>query len=523
MDAAFPLDSSRTVIRLNLRLTPLRLATALTLAGLALRLLDLGSRPLWLDEAFSAWFSDRSFHYLWHVLPTYEAHPPFYYSVLRSWRLLVGPDYARMRGLSVVLGTLTIPVVMGIVFEQERQAPTGRPMLRAAIGGFLTACSPMFMVISQEARPYPLLTLAYSVAILSLLRLVRELECGGPGRWRSWLLLGASTTLTGWSHALGILYAVSIALALLPVWLTARLTRARMVRAATTAVFFAVIYLPCLIMMNNRVEDWSTNWLRWDPGMFLPELLALYTVPVEALSVASAIAALVMVLLFKRALSSTWASTGWNCDRLMLLLWLGPPMLAALISALVEPVFLARTLSGTLVPAYLMIAGAIARTRDGRERRLIVSALCISLFPAALAMATRPPTERWDLLSTYLARNVAARDQIWLYPADSALPLGAVRPTIRGAMRAIPEPFPTLGFNGPVRAGWRGVVSVSAQQASQFAADPAVKNVPVIWLVTRQSSIFDPSNDLPAALARVRRPGRLAQWGYIAARPYYRR
>lgn len=523
MDAVSPLEAPVSVFPLSLRLSPLRLTIALTLAGLALRLLDLGSRPLWLDEAFSAWFSDRSFHYLWHVLPTYEAHPPFFYSVLRTWRLLVGPDYTLMRGLSAVLGTLTIPIVMAIVFEQERQAPTGRPLLRAAIGGILTSCSPMFMVISQEARPYPLLTFAYSLAILSLLRLVRELNCGGPGRWRTWIFLGASTTLTGWSHALGILYAISVALALLPVWLTSRKTATGVVRAATTAVLFSAIYLPCLIMMSGRAEDWSTNWLRWEPGMFLPELLALYTVPVEALSVASAIAALVMVLLFKRALSSTWGSKGWNCDRLMLLLWLGPPMLAALISALLEPVLLARTLSGTLVPAYLMIAGTTARTSDARERRIIVGALCIPLVPAALAMAMRPPPERWDLLSQYLSRNVAAKDQIWLYPADSALPLGAVRSTMRGTLRAIPERFPTLRFNGPIRAGWRGAVSLTAQQASQFADDPALKTVPVIWLVTRQSSIFDPSNDLPAALARVRQPGRLQQWGYITARPYYRR
>jgi len=46
---------------------------------------------------------------------------------------------------------------------------------------------------------------------------------------------------------------------------------------------------------------------------------------------------------------------------------------------------------------------------------------------------------------------------------------------------------------------------------------------PVIWLVTRQSGIFDPNDDLPAALARVRRAGPMEEWGYINVRPYYRR
>ena len=523
MDGASTPTTAAQQLRFGMRLTPIRVAIGLTLFALALRLTNLGSRPLWLDEAFSAWFSDRSFHYLWNVLPTYEAHPPFYYSVLRIWRLMAGQGHVAMRSLSVLFGTLTIPLIIAIALEQERQAPTGRPLLRAGLAGFIATCSPMFMVISQEARPYPMLTFAYSTAILALLRLVRQLKAGEPGSWTAWTLFGLGTALTCWSHALGILYGVSLALALLPVWLTGQMSRARFARALAIGAAILAVYLPCLIMMSSRAHDWSTNWLGWSPAMFLPQLLALYTVPVEALSIASAIAALAMVLLFKRAIATTWSSAGWNSERLMLLLWLGPPMLAALISATYEPVFLSRTLSGTLVPAYLMIAGAIAKSDDARERRIITLAICITLVPAAVSMAVRGATERWDLLSAYLSRNVAAKDQVWLYPADSALPLGAVGRSVPGTLRAIPEPFPTLGFKGPIRAGWPAVVSVSPVQARRFATDPALTEVPVIWLVTRQSGIFDPYNDMPTALARVRRAGPTQEWGYINVTPYYRR
>lgn len=526
MDAATSLSPPARMSRLPAeltRLTPLRLAIGLTLFALALRLMHLGSRPLWLDEAFSAWFSDRSFQYLWNVLPTYEAHPPFYYSVLRLWRGLAGHGHLALRGMSVLFGTLTVPLVFAIAIEQERQSPSGRGLLRAGLAGWIATCSPMFMVISQEARPYPMLTFAYSIAILALLRLTRQLKSGGPGSWPAWGLFGASTALTCWSHALGILYGVCLALCLLLVWLSGPMTRARLARGVATAAIVVAIYLPCLIMMSSRAHDWSTNWLGWYPSMFVPQLLALYTVPVEALSVASAIAALAMVLLFKRAIAATWTSSGWNAERLMLLLWLGPPVLAAVISATFEPVFLARTLSGTLVPAYLMIAGAIARSDDERERRIITAAIAITLLPAALAMALRGPTERWDLLSDYLTRHVGRQDQVWLYPADSALPLGSLSAPFPGRLRAIPEPFPTLGFKGPIRAGWPAVVSLTPAQAAAFVADPALRRVPVIWLVTRQSGIFDPHNDMPAALAHDRRPGTMREWGYINVRPYYRR
>ena len=523
MDAATSLSPPTAGTRLTIRITPIRLAVGLTLLALALRLTNIDGRALWLDEAFSEWFSDRSFHYLWTVLPTYEAHPPFFYSVLRLWRSVVGEGHAALRGLSVVLGTLTVPVIMAIVREQERDRATARPLLRAGIAGFLVACSPMFMVIGQEARPYPLLTLAYSLAILAMLRLVDQFRSGGAGSWSAWLLFGGSTAFTCWSHALGILYGLCLALTVLPLWLSRPINGIRLTRGIVTAAAVAAIYLPCLLMMTSRAQDWSTNWLAFHPNMLLVQLLALYTVPVEALTIGSAVAALAMILLIKRSLATTWESKGWNSDRLMLLLWLGPPMLAALISVLYEPVFLARTLSGTLVPCYLMIAGAIARSDDARERRIISAAICATLLPTAIWLALREPTERWDLLSAYLSRNVQADDQVWLYPADSALPMDAVGRPVPGMVRAIPEPFPTLGFKGPIRAGWPAVVSLTPRQAQQFAEDPAAAKAPVIWLVTRQSGIFDPKDDLPAALARVRRSGPMEEWGYINVRPYYRR
>ena len=521
MDAASSLRAPVQGFRVAWRVTPLRLGAVLTLLALALRLIGLNSRLLWLDEGFSAWFSDQSFHYLWTVVPTFEAHPPFYYSLLKLWRMIAGESHGALRGLSVLFGTLTVPVVVAIAFEQERQSASGRPLLRAWLAGFLAACSPMFMVIGQEARPYPLLTFAYSVAILALLRLGRQFATGGAGSWPSWALLGASVALTCWAHALGLLYGLCIALALLPVWLTAP-TRARVVRGLTTAAVVAAIYLPCLVMLTSRTQDWSTNWLVWETSMLL-QLLVLYTVPVEVLTVGTAVAALAMALLIKRALSDTWASKGWNTDRQLLLLWLGPPLLAALISAIYEPVFLARTLTGTLVPAYLMIAGAIARSDDERERRFITAAICITLLPAAAAVPFRPVDERWDLLSGYLARHVGPQDQVWLYPADSALPLDATGQKLPGTVRPIPQAFPTLGFKGPIRAGWPATVSLTPAEADRFASDPKVSGVPVIWLVTRQSGIFDPKGDVPAALARVRRAGPRQEWGYINVTPYYRR
>jgi uncharacterized membrane protein len=522
MDAVTVSTPRLPALRLGWRITPLRLGIALTLFAFAVRAAGIAMRPMWLDEAFSAWFSAQSWHYLWHVVPTYEAHPPFYYSLLKLWRGLAGGDAVALRSLSVILSALTIPVVMAAAFEHEKLRPTGRGLLQAGIAGFLAACSPMLIVLGQEPRPYPLLTLAYAGAILALLRLMRQFRDGAAGQWRDWLLLGGATEIVLWSHGLGLLYGTSLALALIPAWLRRPMPRQGLARGLATGGAVALAYIPCLAMIAGRAGDWGTNWLGWKPDMLL-QLLVLYSVPFEALTIGSAVAALAMILLIKRGISSALATKGWTADRALLLVWFGPPLLAALISATFVPVFLARTLSATLVPAYLLIGAAIARSDSARERRLLSAAICITLLPAGVLMAVREPQERWDLAAAYLARNVQPGDEVWLYPADSALPLSATGRTIPGHVRAIPQPFPTLTFDGPIRAGWPAVKSLTPRQAAAFAADPRLAKTQRIWLVTRQSGIFDPRNDVPHALGRVRRPGPAQEWGYIAVQAYDRR
>ena len=475
-------------------------------------------RPLWLDEAYSAWFSGRSWHELWAVVPTYEPHPPFYYSLLKLWRGLFGGDAVALRAFSLLFGVAAVPVVVAAAFELERQAPTGRPLLRAGVAGFLAACSPMLVLLDQEARPYPLLIFAYSVAVLGLLRLLRGFA-DSPGSWASWSMLAVGTEVALWAHGLGILYAFCLAAALSPAWLKPPFDRRRIARGAAAAVMVVLLYLPCLLMMLNRTGDWGSGWLSWEPLMLL-QLVGLYAVPFEAFTLASAIAVLVLLLAMKRTIQHAASLAGWNSERALMLLWWGPPLIAALASALVMPIFLPRTLAPTLVPAALAIGGAFARIHGERERFALAAALTITLLPSAVQIALRPATEEWTEVASYLSAHVAPGDEVWLYPNDSALPLGEASATASYRMRGIPGDYPATAFKGPIRAGSPAVVSVTRAQAVRIAGDPRFRRIRVIWLVTRQSDLFDPNRDLAKALARVRQPGAIHSWGYIDIRPY---
>jgi hypothetical protein len=430
-----------------------------------------------------------------------------------------GGASATLRAFSVLFGAATVPVVIAAAMEMERHHASGRPILRAAIASFLAAMAPMLVLLDQEARPYPLLIFAYSIALLGVLRLLREFRSEAPGGWASWSLLAIGTELALWAHGLGALYALCLGLALAPAWLARPLRARRLIRGMACAVAVALLYLPCLVMMMNRAGDWGTGWLRWEPLMLL-QLLGLYAVPVEVLTVASAVAALVLLLLVKRSIQHGVSLEGWTAERALLLLWWGPPLVAIAISALFMPVFLPRTLAPTLVPAYLAIAGALARIPSERERFALTAALVITLLPTSVQVALRPPTEQWDQVAAYLERHVAPADRVWFYPNDSALPLRQAGLS-RMATQGVPGDYPAVGFKGPIRAGSPAVVSLTDEQAVAVATNPAVKHVPTIWLVTRQRELFDPDQELPKALAKVRRAGLAEDWGYIEVRPYY--
>lgn len=521
MDATTSLAARAHAGRGSRRISPVTIAAALAGLALALRLVDLGARPLWLDEAYSAWFSSRGWHELWTVVPTYETHPPLYYSSLKLWRSLFGGSAVALRSLSVLIGAATVPVVVACAFEWGRSKGR-RPLVRATVAGLLTACSPMLVGLSQEPRPYPLMAFAYAVAILGVLRLMREFASGAPGAIGSWAALGVGTELVLWSHAIGPLYGLCIALALLPAWLQRPIGHGRIVRGVAAALAVAVLYLPCLLMMAQRVGDWDSGWLQWTPGMAL-QLVGLYTVSLDHPSILSIVGAALLLLLAVRAVVAAIRAPAWNADRAILLLWAGPPLLSVLISIFFVPIFLPRTLAATIVAASLALAGGVAGSDSARERVVLTIVLAIALIPAALRTAQRSPSERWDQVSAYLQSRVGPRDQVWFYPNDSMLPLLEAGFVPLARLRGVPGDYPAAGFNGVVRGGSPAVPSLTPRQAQALANSPAVREPATIWLVTRRSDVFDPAADLPRALGHVRRAGPARSWPAISVQPFYHR
>ena len=134
------MTSATALPSVDARVPPIRIRLVHLVIGLvtlsvAVRVIGLGLRPLWLDEGYSVYAIEQTWHDLWTIVPSYETHPPFYYSILKLWSMVFGTSATVVRSLSVLISVVTIPVVIATALEVEKQEPSGRPLLRAGIAG----------------------------------------------------------------------------------------------------------------------------------------------------------------------------------------------------------------------------------------------------------------------------------------------------------------------------------------------------------------------------------------------------
>lgn len=149
-------------------------ALALTLLALAIRLYHLTYHSLWFDEAMSVHWARSSVPRILEVSMNLveDRLPPLYYLLLHYWRSLFGDGEVAVRLLSVLLGTLLVPLVYRLsveLFDGQRIA-----VLAAA----LTTFNPFLVWYSQEARMYALAALLATLGAWFFWRGCYSMGCG---------------------------------------------------------------------------------------------------------------------------------------------------------------------------------------------------------------------------------------------------------------------------------------------------------------------------------------------------------
>ena len=326
---------------------------ALTALGACLRFVRIGHQGFWFDEANTALLVHMSPGQMLGLIPHSESTPPLYYCVVWAWARLFGAGQAALRSLSALVGVATIPLMYGAAAKLFSRR-TG--LVVAAV----TACDPLLIWYSQEARSYALLV---ALSAASLLAFAYALERPVPRTLALWAATGALALAT---HYYAVLAIVPEAVVLL---IAHRADRGgggrRAVVLAVGAVALCGTALIPLAIAQNATRN--SAWIAPIPlgprlAQVIPQFLTGFQAPaqtvIESLAAAMAVTGLALLVLRADAPTQRRAATlgGIAIGGLALNL--------ALIAAGVDDL-ITRNVIALWVPAALVVAAGFAARRAG--------------------------------------------------------------------------------------------------------------------------------------------------------------
>ncbi|WP_454885701.1 glycosyltransferase family 39 protein [Sphingomonas oryzagri] len=493
---------------------PCVIAILAGIVGIALRIVHIGSYPLWLDEAYSAFAARQDFNFLWHVVPQYETHPPFYYSLLHVWRSVFGGSVLSLRLPGLICGIAVIPVIawagaaLGRIGGFDR---TGRIWMASAAATF-AALQPLGIAMSHQVRPYPVMMLVYAAAIVALLELaIARPRQSLPRRWLA--LFFVTQAMMFWLHTLGALYGLALGLAVLLLVLRRNLSRADWAWLLIGELLVGIVYFPAFLIALQQQRTWSqSTWLKFDPAgvpLTLGFIYMTWNRWTRLIAVIGIVAGAI-VLIRRRG--------GWRAGFALLLLALLPTALSLLLSVVKTPVFLDRTLSPVALAGFVLMSAAFG---PNPRWRLAASSLAfyalVSSVNVDLFIMKERPTQDWYATVEWLAPRVRPGDVVWAYPNEGGLPLEQAfadrhEPV---AVRQIPGPVPYFGPLGRHVTGSRGTVSMSPAEIEAFLDRSDARTPRTIWLMRLTAELYDPRGDMVHALAARRKPIAHFQYGAI--------
>jgi mannosyltransferase len=158
----------------------------LTIIGAFLRFYHLGYNSLWLDEATTHLYAQKSFLEIWSITTGGEFNPPIFYWI-EHVMLIFGNGESVLRLVPAILGVLTIPLFY-LIGKELVDENVG--LIAAALISF----SPFHIYYSQEARAYTAVLFFVSLALICYLRARSSQEL------KYWILFGIFSAFAFWTH-----------------------------------------------------------------------------------------------------------------------------------------------------------------------------------------------------------------------------------------------------------------------------------------------------------------------------------
>ncbi len=363
----------------DLAATPALIAvTALTALAAGLRFYGLAHQGFWFDEANTALLVHFSPGKMLGLIPQSESTPPLYYCVAWVWARIFGFDEAGLRSLSAVAGVLVVPVayVAGAKLISRRAGVTVAA---------LTACNPLLIWYSQEARSYELLV---ALTAISLAAFAYARAAPTAPVVALWVL---SSGLALATHYFAVVAVVPEA-----AWLLAEHRFRRPVQVGVGVVALCGLALiPLAVSQNGTGHD---SWIASAPlglrlAQVIPQFLIGTNAPDRKLVKYVAIAAALVAL----ALLATRATPSQRRPALLAGgLAVAGFLLALALAAIGFDDLITRNIIALWLPAALLIAAGLAAPRAQPVGLAVTLVLCAIGVAATVGIAVDRSMQRPD-------------------------------------------------------------------------------------------------------------------------------
>jgi len=469
------------------------------ITAVVVRIHGLASESFWVDEAASWAFSSMPFSELWGDIHRYEPHPPGYYSLLKLWSAVFGQGESALRGLSVLAGVLTVAMTFiagRLMFSGSDGTWVG------SLAATLVALYPTQIAYSQEARPYALQILGVSMVLLALIWWIKhpqalsrsmrgDVTLEARRNRQAMALFACGLALAIWMHFTAVLLVGSmVGVAFVIIVLQAE-NRVRVAwKLALLSLLVFVMWLPGFSLAVGALSQHVSQgfWLK-PPTVRqvmygLDFLVGSYGVASRPTTQALAVA-LGGVIAASGALAMMLRGQG----RLALLLCAGialPIAASVVVSYVVTPIFLPRTLLWVQIAFFLLVGSSVLIFKRWKPRAAVVVLLLSAAF--VLKLADTHPKEPWRQIVAMLEKQAGPADLIVAWPNYSQVPMqyyGLAERVSGVRLRTWPRDslYPTLEecFTGG-HMEYTGSQLLSAVRAANESGG-------AIWLVLRASEL----------------------------------
>ena len=382
-----------------------------------LRIYDLGTESIWLDEAHSYLVSGLP---LKSIIPTTVVtdQSPLYFIILHYWTRIFGSTEAALRSMSAVFGILSVLVIykVGCALYGKRIGLTS---------SLLSAISLFHIHYSQEARPYSLLLF---FSLLSFLFFIRILY-GEPKPSRQYFYYLISNIFICCTHVFGVLIVISQMCFLLLFWKKYKQLRMKLLllHMTTFLSFFPMMLIKRSVVTTMVYEGF---WIR-EPTlgtlyqtiyMFCGDHLLLVIVFfLLSFTAPFLINRMKGLWTIKRPLESL-AETSWRIQvddvekYILLVLWLFAPIIILFtISKVYIPLYTHRYLIGASPALIIVVAKGLDQITSNKLKYCVLIAILLLSSFGVKQYYTDSNKEQWREVAAYIEDNSANSDVIVFY------------------------------------------------------------------------------------------------------------